>query len=530
MSTSIYYLLCFVASCGISLLLTRYVRDFAVRKGWVKPPVLVRHIHQHAVPRLGGVAIFLSVMAVFVVTLLSAEGRAAVETEGARSILGLLGASTVILLLGIYDDLRGAGASLKFGVQACAGAALYWSGFGVQHLGFLSGSEMLRTAIGLPLTIFWVLLITNAFNLIDGLDGLAAGSAFFSTMVMFVISLLRGNAIVSIMTIVLAGAILGFLRYNSNPASIFLGDSGSLFVGFMLSALALAGSQKATTMVAVAIPVVALGLPILDVALAVARRVIGAKPLFDGDHDHIHHKLLKRGLSQRAAVLVLYGATAGFGLLSVALLHGELTLALVLVAIAIGVVAGVQQLRYVEFSELKAVLRGIFRNRIVANNVNLRRAAELLDMCNDRDAFCRILQDTLQPLGFSGFRLENSNRHRLAEAMIVPLSYDAMGRMQYCWVDGISANPDWELRLQLTTNSGQHLGYLCLIQLRESRSQSFDLSVMTDGVRTSISDALQRAMPQGQARLETPHNNAAAASQKEEGAEKPELRRAAHPE
>jgi len=92
-------------------------------------------------------------------------------------------------------------------------------------------------------------------------------------------------------------------------------------------------------------------------------------------------------------------------------------------------------------------------------------------MCNDRDAFCRILQDTLQPLGFSGFRLENSNRHRLAEAMIVPLSYDAMGRMQYCWADGISANPDWELRLQLTTNSGQHLGYLCLIQLRESRSQ-----------------------------------------------------------
>src|SRR5258706_16085349 len=105
MSTSIYYLLCFVASCGNSLLLTRYVRDFAVRKGWVKPPVLVRHIHQHAVPRLGGVAIFLSVMAVFVLTLLSGEGRGAVETEGARSVLGLLGARTVILLLGIYDDL-----------------------------------------------------------------------------------------------------------------------------------------------------------------------------------------------------------------------------------------------------------------------------------------------------------------------------------------------------------------------------------------------------------------------------------------
>jgi len=280
--------------------------------------------------------------------------------------------------------------------------------------------------------------------------------------------------------------------------------------------------------VAVAIPVVALGLPILDVALAVARRVIGGKPLFEGDHDHIHHKLLKRGLSQRAAVLVLYMATAGFGLLSVAMLHGELTLALVLVAIAVGVVAGVQQLRYVEFSELNAVLRAIFRNRIVANNVNLRRAAELLDTCTDREAFCRILRDTLQPLGFSGFRLENMNDRRLPDSMILPLSYDSMGRMQFCWVGGIGAEPDWELRLQLITNSGQHLGYLCLFQLHEDRRQSFDLSVMTDGVRTSISDALQRAMPQGLAALETPHNDAAASSQKEECFEKPALRRAAH--
>src|SRR5207302_3296486 len=191
---------------------------------------------------------------------------------------------TLILLLGVYDDLRGANAYLKFGVQSCAALLLYINGLRVHHFDLFSSSHILRTTIGLPLTVFWVLLITNAFNLIDGLDGLAAGSAFFSTIVMFVISLFRENAIVSIMTIVLAGAILGFLRYNSNPASIFLGDSGSLFVGFMLSALALAGSQKATAMVAVAIPVVALGLPILDVALAVARRVIGAKPLFDGDH------------------------------------------------------------------------------------------------------------------------------------------------------------------------------------------------------------------------------------------------------
>jgi hypothetical protein len=150
----------------------------------------------------------------------------------------------------------------------------------------------------------------------------------------------------------------------------------------------------------------------------------------------------------------------------------------------------------VEFSELNAVLRAVFRNRIVANNVNLRRAAERLDECSDRQASYRILQDTLQPLGFSGFRLENFSNCRLPHSLILPLCYDLIGRMQYCWVDGVGANPDWELRLQLTANSGQHLGYFCLIQFQENRSQSFDLSVMTDGVRTSISDALQRAMPQ----------------------------------
>jgi len=528
---SIYnYLLCFAASCGLSLVLTKYVRDFAVAKGWVTAPVSVRHIHQHAVPRLGGVAIFLSVMLVCGLALITAEGRAALETAGLRSLLGLFGASAVILALGIYDDLRGAGVYLKLGVQACAGVALYWSGYGVHHLDFLSDLGALRTAIGLPLTIFWVLLVTNAFNLIDGLDGLAAGSAFFSTMVMFVISLFRHNSIVSIMTIVLAGAILGFLRFNSNPASIFLGDSGSLFVGFMLSAVALAGSQKATTIVAVAIPVVAFGLPILDVVLAVARRFIGARPLFGGDHDHIHHKLLKRGLSHRSAVLVLYGATAGFGLLSLALLHREKMLAFVLVAMAVGVVFGVQQLGYVELSELNAVLRAVFKKRIVANNVSIRRAAELLDSCADRKAFCRILQDTLQPLGFSGFRLENFDDRRIPESLIHPLGYDSKGRIQFCWVSQSTAEPDWELRLQLTTRSGEQLGYLCLFQLYDNRRQSFDLSVMTDGIRTSISDALQRALPHGLAARQAPLSSATPSEKKEKPSEKPTLRRAAHPE
>src|SRR5262249_54435252 len=154
---------------------------------------------------------------------------------------------------------------------------------------------------------------------------LAAGSALFSTGIVFMTTLFFPNELVAFVSIAIAGTILGFLRFNFHPASIFLGDSGSLFIGFMLSALALVGSQKAPTIVAVSIPVVALGLPILDVLMAIVRRFLAGRPLFDADKHHIHHKLLKRGLSQRDTALVLYGVTAAFGFLSLVLLHDRRT-------------------------------------------------------------------------------------------------------------------------------------------------------------------------------------------------------------
>jgi len=524
------YLLVFLGSLFLSLVSTWCVRNIANARGWMHAPMSDRHMHTVPVPRLGGVAIYFSFMAAVILAMVVPNVLGDPSPLRVKAMVGLLGPAIIVFLLGLFDDVRAVGPYWKFAIQTVAAVWLYAGGYGIHNLGLIHGGQALAWVYCLPLTILWVLLITNAFNLIDGLDGLAAGSALFSTAVVFVVSLIVPNQLVAFFAIALAGAILGFLRFNFHPASIFLGDSGSLFIGFMLSALALAGSQKATTIVAVAIPVVAFGLPILDVVLAVARRIIGAKPLFDGDLDHIHHKLLKRGLSHRAAVLVLYGATAGFGLLSVALLRGEKMLAFVLVLVATGVIFGVQQLRYVELSELSALLSAVFKKRIVANNVSIRRAAELLDACGDREAFCRILQETLQPLGFSGFRLENFDDRRLPESSLYPLGYDSKGRIQFCWVGQSAAEPDWELRLQLTTRLGEQLGYLCLFQVHQNRHQSFNMSVMTDGVRTSISDALQRALPQGLAALQTPHNDVSASSQKEERLEKPALRRAAHPE
>src|SRR6266571_3110572 len=328
---TLFYLVIFAASLILSFVLTKYVRDWANAKGWVAPPAQDRHLHIVPLPRLGGIAIFLS----FFLSL---------------------GIALLMSLTRTGRDIGGSTATLA--------------------------------------TILGVLAITNAFNLIDGLDGLAAGSALFSTLVVFVVALLGGSPLVSLITLALAGAILGFLRFNFNPATIFLGDCGSLFIGFMLSALALQGAQKAPTIIAVAIPVVSFGLPILETALSVARRLISGRPVFTADREHIHHKLLQRGLSHRQVVIILYAVSAVFALLSLFLLWPTgPTLGLVLAVLGMGVWFGVQHLGYLEFGELRRVAhRTMEQRQIFINNLAIRRAVEALKVSSNYDELCGILE------------------------------------------------------------------------------------------------------------------------------------------
>src|SRR4030088_14996 len=394
---------------GVALLasatFTRWVRDYSIARGWTSTPSLDRHVHTRPIPRLGGVAIFLTLWCMVLVAHWLPGHFGTNEFIFPHLTIKILGPATIIFLLGLADDFCGVNAYVKFSVEAGAAVLLYCNGFGISHLSLLAGHPHLGWLVGLPLTILWVLWITNAFNLIDGLDGLAAGSALFSTLVNCVLAVLFHNEGILILTLVLAGAIAGFLRYNFNPASIFLGDCGSLLIGFLLSAIALAGSQKAPTVVAVAIPIVSLGLPILDVAVAVIRRFLSCKRLFDADREHIHHKLLGRGVPHKQAVLVLYGVSACFGLLSLFLLHPATAAAItVLMVVAIGVLIGVRQLRYHEFVELgRAANRGLNQRHVMANDISIRRAADALQSCTSRAQFCQILQDYLEPVGFDGF-------------------------------------------------------------------------------------------------------------------------------
>jgi UDP-GlcNAc:undecaprenyl-phosphate GlcNAc-1-phosphate transferase len=400
----------------------------------------------------------------------------------------------LIFGLGIYDDLRGAGPYLKFAVQAIAATMLFAGGMRVLDLPLIFGSQALPWFVGLPLTVLWVVAVTNAFNLIDGLDGLAAGSALFSTMVFFVVSLVGHSWMGSLISVTLAGAILGFLRFNFNPATIFLGDSGSLFIGFMLSALALAGAQKAPTFVAVAIPVVSFGLPILETLLSILRRLISGRPIFTADREHIHHRLLRMGFSHRQVVIVLYAVSAIFAMLSLFLLWPTgSTLGLVLAVVGTGIWMGVQHLNYPEFGELRRVAqRTIDQRNIVINNLSVRRAVEELRVAGDFDQVRRVLVAAFDSNDFDAFELQ-----------LKPLPGDqtAPGERsrRFHWnkfprMAAISSQPSWKLTLDLVTTSNQRRGSLVVYRVYSPRALQLDVNLLTSEFPAALADALDRVL------------------------------------
>jgi len=488
-------LIVFVAALLISATLTRWVRDFAIARGWYSAPNSDRHVHTRPIPRLGGVAIFLTLWCMVLAAHWIPGHFGIREYLLPHATVKILGAATIVFVLGLIDDFRGLSAYLKFAVQAGAAMLLFWSGFGISQLSFLTGDSHLGWVLGVPLTIIWVLWITNAFNLIDGLDGLAAGSALFSTLVTYLVAILLHTDGLLFLTLALAGAIAGFLRYNFNPASIFLGDCGSLLIGFLLSAMAIAGSQKAPTAVAVAIPIVSLGLPILDVSVAVIRRFLRCKRLFDADREHIHHKLLSRGVSHRQAVLMLYGVTACFGLLSLFLLHPASTaVATVLVVVGLGVLVGVQQLRYHEFLELGRVAnRTLNQRQVIANDINVRRAADALESCTGLAQFCQTMQDCLKPIGFDGFGLYLSSELPV-QVEVYPFTHASGSKLHFFWNHSMtSSETNWGLTFSLLKPNGGRLGSLTLYRKDTSTPLWMDLDVFTaTGFSQAVAGVVER--------------------------------------
>lgn len=416
------YVCAFWLAVFSALLSTRAVRDIAIRRKWAPAPSLSRHLHRTPVPRIGGIAIYVSSwLAALAVLLGTSPKEINANGHSTHELVAIFLPGTVIFVVGLLDDFYDLRAGIKVAVQIFAAVLLYALGLRVTHLDAIFGSGSLSPLLALLLTIAWVLVITNAFNLIDGLDGLAAGSAFFSALIILLLSLLHHGLFVAILVAALAGSLAGFLRYNFNPASIFLGDCGSLYIGFLLSAAALAESDNHHVTAPVAVAVVAFGLPVIDVAIAILRRFLRGRPLFEADAEHIHHRLLKRGLSHRCAVLILYGVSATFGLFSLLLYSsGKLILPVLMVA-GVGVFVGLRQLHYQEFVELWQVAqRTMNQRRVIANNLAVRRAAEALDSYRTFNDIGRTIVQCLESIGFDGVAIEFTGMDGVPESALLP--------------------------------------------------------------------------------------------------------------
>src|SRR5215471_10398397 len=482
--------------------MTRYVRDFASSRGWVTVPTQERHMHSSPLPRLGGVAIFLTFCVCMAVGAFWEIRHPQMHSSSfLKTLATIFGPAAMVFLLGVYDDLRGVGPYVKFTVQGIAATMLYMGGLRIVNIPVVFGDRVLPWYVGWAFTVIWVLAITNAFNLIDGLDGLAAGSALFSTMVVFVVALLHGPALVQLMTIALAGAILGFLRYNFNPATIFLGDSGSLLIGFLLSALALYGAEKAPTIVAVAIPIVSFGLPILETVLSIIRRLISGRPVFTADREHIHHKLLQHGMTHRQVVILLYGVSAIFAMLSLFLLWPTgSSLGLVLTVLGIGIWIGVQHLGYLEFGEIARVAqRTLNQPQIFVNILEIRRATEELKAARDYEQVRCILLDAFASNDFDGFELLLHLRpgEMVPSELIEPPS----GRRpnSFRWSKpGLPKSTDselaWKLSLELLSSANQLRGTLTAHRVYSARELQLDVNLLTREFPVALADALDRTL------------------------------------
>jgi len=289
---------------GLAFVLTPFVRKFAVAIGALDYPNL-RKIHRQAMPLLGGLAIYTAFWGVAAVALYFLDGSTG-------QFLGLFWGSTLILLLGIYDDLKGLSYKAKLAGQFAAAFILLAFKIKIEFI-TLPFQEI--TFLGyfiIPLTLLWVVGLTNAVNLIDGVDGLATGVSAIAAFVIF--ALTWGEfPLISLLVLILAGAALGFLPHNFAPARIFLGDTGSLFLGFMLAGFSIMGVTKQATFTTLVIPVIIFGLPITDTFYAIWRRFKNGQPIFKPDKGHIHHRLLAVGLTARQTVMILYFCSIYFG-------------------------------------------------------------------------------------------------------------------------------------------------------------------------------------------------------------------------
>jgi UDP-GlcNAc:undecaprenyl-phosphate GlcNAc-1-phosphate transferase len=398
-------LVLFVAAFA-SIILTPFVIHVAVGRELYDIPDATRRIHTRPVPRLGGVAVFIATALGLLAAPLQDLGET-LSPERQRFFTSLLFGGGILFLTGLVDDLRGLRPATKLAAQCLAGVVVYLYGQQIQVLNLGPIATVSLGWLSLPVTVLWIVGVTNAFNVIDGMDGLATGIGLVALATVLAASITLGNRDVALVCVALIGSLCGFLFYNRNPARIFLGDSGSLFVGFMLAVLSVHGSLKSATAVLVSVPIFALAVPLLELSLSIARRWLRGVPIFSADTRHIFHRLLASGLTQPRVVAVMSLVAGTFALLGlllafapppalrgIALIGGTVVLLLM--------TYGMHRLNYPEFVESRAALASEARRirRIIHHQICARELAQQILGAASLDEISTVLEGSAAVFGF----------------------------------------------------------------------------------------------------------------------------------
>ena len=430
---------------AFSLVLTPLCRNASQRLGLLDVPDEVRKTHLYPVSRIGGVPIVLSI-ALAAGVLAMAKGMAEFPALNWDYVVRLMPAFVVIFLTGLLDDVldlkpwqKLIGQVLAAAIACAAGVKI--SSFFGYPLGGTWWDEILTTV--------WLVGCTNAFNLIDGVDGLAAGVGLFATLTTLVSALLGSNVALALVTAPLAGALLAFLRYNFNPATIFLGDCGSLSIGFLLGCCGIIWSQKSATLLGMTAPLIALCIPILDTCLSVVRRFLRGQPIFGSDRRHIHHRLLDLGFTPRGVALLMYGAASIAAACSLLVsVSDSRSGGIVILLFCAAAWIGIQHLGYSEFSVARRVLFGGVIGRVINSRVSLEQMDSQLTAAAGPDECWNILTAASKKLGFNGAELVLDGRVWNAQFGSTPSSA--------CWHIHIPLIGSGEARFSVPFETGLH--------------------------------------------------------------------------
>jgi UDP-GlcNAc:undecaprenyl-phosphate/decaprenyl-phosphate GlcNAc-1-phosphate transferase len=334
------YVLAFIIAVAVAYFATPHIKELAIKAGAMDAPD-ERKVHKEPIPRMGGLAIYLAAVAAIFISM-----------KMNHQVLGIILGGTVMLAVGVIDDIKQLSAKVKLMGQIIAALVLLAFDVRIEWLTNPFGSMVYLGYLSIPITILWVVAVTNTVNLIDGLDGLAAGVSSIASITILIVALQQNLWIVAILTAAIAGSAVGFLFHNFNPAKIFMGDTGSLFLGYMLSAVSIMGAVKGAATIALVVPIVALGLPIMDTTFAILRRYLNGVPIFRPDKGHLHHRLLAMGLTQKQVVLSMYVISGLLGISAILLSEvSQFKAFLILMAIATVSVVGAKKIGVLDIKE-----------------------------------------------------------------------------------------------------------------------------------------------------------------------------------